>query len=60
MSNYTPVTDAMLDHPPDGDWLMFRRNYQGWSFSPLKQIDAGQRQKSAAQMGLGDERGRRQ
>ncbi len=38
---YTPVTDAMLNHPPDGDWLMFRRNYQGWSFSPLKQINAG-------------------
>src|ERR1700683_2344140 len=34
-----PVTDAMLNHPPDGDWLMFRRNYQGWSFSPLKQIN---------------------
>ena len=33
---YTPVTDAMLNHPPDGDWLMFRRNYQGWSFSPLQ------------------------
>ena len=30
----------MLTHPADGDWLMFRRNYQGWSFSPLKQIDA--------------------
>ena len=39
--HYTPVTDAMLTHPADGDWLMFRRNYQGWSFSPLKQIDAG-------------------
>ncbi len=38
---YTPVSDAMLNHPADGDWLMFRRNYQGWSFSPLKQIDAG-------------------
>ncbi|MGA3226943.1 MAG: PQQ-binding-like beta-propeller repeat protein [Acidobacteriaceae bacterium] len=38
---YTPVTDAMLEHPADGDWLMFRRNYQGWSFSPLKQIDVG-------------------
>ncbi len=38
---YTPVTGAMLEHPADGDWLMFRRNYQGWSFSPLKQIDAG-------------------
>ncbi len=38
---YTPVTEAMLEHPADGDWLMFRRNYQGWSFSPLQQIDAG-------------------
>ena len=28
----------MLTHPADGDWLMYRRNYQGWSFSPLKQI----------------------
>ncbi len=39
--HYTPVTDEMLNHPTDGDWLMFRRNYQGWSFSPLRQIDAG-------------------
>ena len=28
----------MLAHPSDGDWLMYRRNYQGWSYSPLKQI----------------------
>ena len=39
--NYRPVTDAMLREPPAGDWLMFRRNYQGWSFSPLSQIDTG-------------------
>ena len=37
--NYQPVTDEMLRHPADGDWLMMRRNYQGWSYSPLKQID---------------------
>jgi alcohol dehydrogenase (cytochrome c) len=36
--NYTPVTDAMLRNPPDGDWLMVRRNYQGWSYSPLDEI----------------------
>jgi alcohol dehydrogenase (cytochrome c) len=36
---YTPVSDAMLLHPPPGDWLMFRRNYQGWSYSPLTQIN---------------------
>jgi alcohol dehydrogenase (cytochrome c) len=39
IQNYEPVTEAMMNHPPDGDWLMFRRNYQGWSFSPLKQIN---------------------
>ncbi len=35
---FTPVTDAMLRNPPAGDWLMARRNYQGWSHSPLAQI----------------------
>ena len=36
--NYAPVTDAMLRTPPDGDWLMIRRNYQAWSHSPLTGI----------------------
>jgi alcohol dehydrogenase (cytochrome c) len=36
--DYAPVTDKMLLDPPDSDWLMGRRNYQGWSFSPLNQI----------------------
>ncbi|OFW50248.1 MAG: hypothetical protein A3G77_09775 [Acidobacteria bacterium RIFCSPLOWO2_12_FULL_68_19] len=36
--NYVPVSDAMLRTPPDGDWLMIRRNYQGWSYSPLTEI----------------------
>jgi alcohol dehydrogenase (cytochrome c) len=36
--NYVPVTDAMLRNPPDGDWLMIRRNYQAWSHSPLREI----------------------
>ena len=39
IKDYVPVTDAMLRDPPAGDWLMFRRNYQGWSYSPLNQID---------------------
>ncbi|MEO8301672.1 MAG: PQQ-binding-like beta-propeller repeat protein, partial [Rhizomicrobium sp.] len=38
IQNYVPVTEAMMVNPPDNDWLMFRRNYQGWSYSPLKQI----------------------
>lgn len=35
---FTPVTDAMLETPPPGDWLMFRRTYDGWGYSPLDQI----------------------
>ena len=38
VANYVPVTDEMLRNPPPGDWLMVRRNYQGWSHSPLAQI----------------------
>ena len=38
VQNYVPVTDAMLRNPDPGDWLMIRRNYQGWSYSPLKEI----------------------
>ena len=38
VKNYIDVTEDMLKNPPDGEWLMYRRNYQGWSFSPLKQI----------------------
>lgn len=34
----TPVTDEMLKNPPAGDWLMARRNYQAWSYSPLDEI----------------------
>jgi alcohol dehydrogenase (cytochrome c) len=38
VKNYVPVTDEMLVHPDPGDWLMIRRNYQAWSYSPLTQI----------------------
>src|SRR5918912_166484 len=37
--NLTPVTDAMLLNPPPGDWLMWRRTYDGWGYSPLDQIN---------------------
>ncbi|MDP6582570.1 MAG: PQQ-binding-like beta-propeller repeat protein [Vicinamibacterales bacterium] len=33
------VTDAMLQAPADGDWLMWRRTLDGWGYSPLDQID---------------------
>ena len=36
---YTPVTQAMLDDPDPSDWLMWRRTYNGWGYSPLHQIN---------------------
>ena len=39
VSNYVPVTPEMLRNPPPEDWLMARRNYQAWSYSPLDQIN---------------------
>jgi len=41
ISKVTPVTKEMLLNPPDGDWLMSRRTYNGWGYSPLDQINAG-------------------
>ncbi len=41
VENFRPVTDAMLRQPDDGDWLMIRRNYEAWSYSPLGAIDRG-------------------
>jgi alcohol dehydrogenase (cytochrome c) len=38
VKNYSPVTDEMLLHPDPGDWLMIRRNYEAWSYSPLNRI----------------------
>ncbi|AMN41905.1 PQQ-dependent dehydrogenase, methanol/ethanol family [Rhodoplanes sp. Z2-YC6860] len=38
LQKYTPVTAERLKQPEDGNWLLFRRNYNGWGFSPLKEI----------------------
>jgi alcohol dehydrogenase (cytochrome c) len=35
---YRPVTDARLRSPAPDDWLMYRRTYDGWGYSPLDQI----------------------
>ncbi len=35
---YQPVTSARLVEPQPGDWLMYRRTYNGWGYSPLDQI----------------------
>ena len=39
VEGFVPVTDAELRKPDPGDWLMFRRTYDGWGYSPLRQID---------------------
>src|SRR5262249_32752838 len=35
---YTPVTAERLKNPEEGNWFHFRRTYDGWGYSPLKQI----------------------
>lgn len=34
-----PVTDETLASPGDGEWLMWRRTWNGWGYSPLAQIN---------------------
>lgn len=41
VDGYSPVTDQRLENPDPGDWLTYRRTYDGWGYSPLDQIDAG-------------------
>ena len=36
--SYRPVTAERLKNPDAADWLMVRRTYDGWGYSPLKQI----------------------
>src|SRR5450432_3203213 len=38
LQKYTPVTTERLRKPEDGNWLLFRRTYDGWGYSPLSQI----------------------
>src|SRR5712671_6321173 len=38
LQRYAPVTAARLRQPEDANWLLFRRSYNGWGYSPLNQI----------------------
>jgi alcohol dehydrogenase (cytochrome c) len=38
LQNYKPVDAERLKRPADADWLMVRRTYAGWGYSPLDQI----------------------
>jgi alcohol dehydrogenase (cytochrome c) len=38
LERYKAVTSERLRKPEDGDWLMVRRTYDGWNYSPLSRI----------------------
>src|SRR4051794_23777024 len=38
--NYKAVTADRLKQPADDEWLMIRRTYNGWGYSPLDKINA--------------------
>src|SRR5262249_50995452 len=38
LRNYQAVTAERLKNPEPGNWLMIRRTYDGWGYSPLNQI----------------------
>lgn len=38
-SSWTPITQDILDNPPDSDWLSRRRTLDGQGYSPLDQIN---------------------
>jgi len=35
---FVPVTDAMLQDPAPGDWLMWRRTLDGWGFRNVRSV----------------------
>ncbi|SDG69749.1 pyrroloquinoline quinone-dependent dehydrogenase [Pelagibacterium luteolum] len=39
LSAFTDVSDETLLNPGDGDWLHWRRTYDGWGYSPLEEIN---------------------
>ncbi len=41
LERLTPVTDQMLAHPADGDWLTWRRSFSSNGYSPLSQVNTG-------------------
>jgi alcohol dehydrogenase (cytochrome c) len=38
LASYALVTAERLRNPEDGNWLLFRRTYDGWGYSPLARI----------------------
>jgi hypothetical protein len=38
LKDYKDVTDERLKNPDAGDWLMVRRTWDGWGYSPLDEV----------------------
>ena len=56
LQNYQPVTAERLKNPEDGNWLMIRRTYDGWGYSPLDQITPANVSAAAPRLGVLDGR----
>jgi len=39
IENYSAVTSARLEKPEPGNWMLYRRTYDGQGYSPLDQIN---------------------
>jgi glucose dehydrogenase len=39
IENYSPVTAQRLENPEPGNWMLYRRTYDGQGYSPLDQIN---------------------
>ena len=39
IENYSPVTSDRLKNPEPGNWMLYRRTYDGQGYSPLKEIN---------------------
>jgi len=39
IANYSPVTEQRLTNPEPGNWMLYRRTYDGHGYSPLDQIN---------------------
>src|SRR6201998_4445121 len=40
IENYSPVTSSRLENPEPGNWMLYRRTYDGQGYSPLDQINS--------------------
>jgi len=39
VASFTPITAEVMQNPDPADWIMWRRTYDAWGYSPLDQIN---------------------